>query len=171
MAQKTITKVTIEYSDGELTVITGSSSGSSTSPSVSTPKYTKVTKKDELIQYTDVHYYKYDTRKNQYFYIGKYERFVGYEKPSSSATMKQSDPEVIDSLVFRDSELNKNNWIQINKHYTKFEQVSDEDVQKLNLFTKDETGGGGRKRKSRSRRAAKSYQKQGRRKSGRKSRR
>ena len=72
MAQ-TIKQVTIEYSDGTSTVITGSSSGSSTSPSFSTPKYTQVTKKSQLS--ADVKYYEYDSNKSDpYVYIGKFKR-------------------------------------------------------------------------------------------------
>jgi hypothetical protein len=143
MAQKTITKVTIEYSDSTSTVITGSSSGIGMGSSlpISKPTYKQVMKKEQL--FTDVDYYKYDkSKQTPYVYIGTYERFAGYEKPSSSETMKQSDPIIIDSLVFHDSDLKKNNWMKINKLYTTFEQVSDEDIKNLNLYTKDTEGGG-----------------------------
>ena len=38
--------------------------------------------------------------------------------------------------------MNKTNWIQINKKYTTFENVTDEDITNLNLYTKDTEGGG-----------------------------
>jgi hypothetical protein len=164
MAQ-TIKQVTIEYSDGTSTVITGSSSGSSTSPSFSTPKYTQVTKKSQLS--ADVKYYEYDSNKSDpYVYIGKFKNFSGFKTPNGFA--ETGSPAV---LYFKTDEDPINTFKKIfNSNYTNFDEVSDEDIIAFNLYTKDGTGGG-RKRKSHSRRAAKSYQKQGRRKYGRKSRR